>query len=82
MRGRRLPAAPSPRQTDVLAAVADLTAAGVPASATAIGERLGIPRQVASRHLVLLERKGLLADVPKVVRSGHWALTPAGKRLG
>lgn len=78
---RRLPEKPSPRQEDVLEAVRELTAAGVAASAVAIGDRLGIPRQVASRHLVALERKGYLADVPKVVRSGHWALTPAGKRL-
>lgn len=81
MRGRRLPAEPSPRQEDVLAAVRALTEAGEAASAIAVGERLGISRQHASRQLAALERKGFLADVPKVVRSGHWALTPAGKRL-
>ena len=81
MRGRRLPAAPSPRQEDVLAAVRALSDAGSQVSAIAIGERLGITRQQATRQLALLERKGFVRDVPKVVRSGHWALTPAGKRL-
>lgn len=64
---------PSPRQADVVAAVRELTAAGEPASASAIARRLGISRQLASRQLGALERKGILADVPKVVRSGTWA---------
>lgn len=81
MRGRRLPAAPSPRQADVIEAVRALSEAGLQVSAVAVGERLGIPRQVATRHLEALERKGLIADVPRIVRSGHWALTPAGRRL-
>jgi DNA-binding IclR family transcriptional regulator len=81
MRGRRLPAAPSPGQEDVLAAVRALTEAGEAASASAVAERLGLSRQHVSRQLALLERKGFLADVPKVVRSVHWALTSAGKRL-
>lgn len=69
----RLPAEPSPRQADVLAAVRELTAAGEQASTIAIARRLGISRQQTARQLELLERKGLLADVPKVVRSGTWA---------
>lgn len=81
MRGRRLPVEPSPGQEDVLAAVRALTEAGEAASAIAVAERLGFSRQHVSRQLALLERKGLLVDKPKVVRSGHWALTPAGKRL-
>jgi Mn-dependent DtxR family transcriptional regulator len=78
---RAPPTAPSPRQADVLEAVRALTAEGLPASAVAIAARLGISRQLTMRQLAALERKGILADVPKVVRSGHWALTPAGKRL-
>lgn len=70
----RLPAAPSPRQEDVLSAVRELTAAGLQASATAVGERLGISRQQATRQLALLERKGFIRDVPKLVRSGNWAI--------
>ena len=72
---------PSPGQEHVLAAVRDLLAAGETASAIAVAARLGMTRQHVSRQLAALERKGFLADVPKVVRSGHWALTPAGKRL-
>jgi Mn-dependent DtxR family transcriptional regulator len=81
VRGRRLPVEPSPGQEDVLAAVRALLEAGEAASAIAIAARLGMSRQHVSRQLALLERKGLLVDKPKVVRSGHWALTPAGKRL-
>ena len=77
----RKPPAPSPRQADVIDAVRALTEEGLQASAIAIAERLGISRQLATRQLAALERKGFLADVPKVVRSGNWALTPAGKRL-
>lgn len=77
----RLPAKPSPGQESVLAAVRELAAAGAQVSAQAVADRLGISRQQATRQLALLERKGFVADVPKVVRSGHWALTPAGKRL-
>lgn len=72
---------PSPGQEPVLAAVRDLIAAGEAASATAIAERLGMSRQHVSRQLARLERKGFLADVPKVVRSGHWTLTKVGERL-
>lgn len=76
-----MPAEPSLRQEDVLAAVRALTEAGEAASAAAVAARLGLSRQQASRQLALLERKGFVADVLKVVRSGRWALTPAGKRL-
>lgn len=72
---------PSPGQADVLAAVRALTAAGEAASAIAVAARLGMTRQHVSRQLAALERKGFLRDVPKVVRSGHWTLTPAGERL-
>jgi DNA-binding IclR family transcriptional regulator len=77
----RKPPRPSPGQEGVLAAVRQLTAEGATVSAVAVAERLGMTRQHVSRQLVALERKGFLTDVPKVVRSGHWALTPAGKRL-
>ncbi len=80
MTPRKLPK-PAPRQQDVIAAVRELAAAGEQTSASAIAARLGISRQLASRQLAALERKGFLADVPKVVRSGNWALTPAGKDL-
>lgn len=59
----------------------ELTAAGEATSATAIAARLGISRQLASRQLALLERKGFVRDVPKVVRSGRWALTKEGRAL-
>lgn len=67
------------RQGEVLDAVRALIAQGERASAYAVAARLGIARQVAHRHLLALERKGLLADVPRVVRGGHWAPTPAAR---
>jgi Mn-dependent DtxR family transcriptional regulator len=75
------PKRPPPGQRAVLSAVRQLGANGQQASAVAVAEKLGISRQVATRQLEALERKGLLADVPKVVRSGHWALTELGKEL-
>lgn len=77
----RLPEKPSPGQEAVLAAVRELAAAGARVSAITVAERLGISRQQAARQLSLLERKGFVADIPKVVRSGNWALTKAGERL-
>lgn len=68
---------PSPRQEDVMTAIASLLAEGKQASATAVGERLGIPRQNASKHLLALERKGLAEDIPVTVRSGNWRLIGA-----
>lgn len=67
------------RQDEVLAVVRALIAEGERASAYTVAERLGCARQVAHRHLLALERKGLLADVPRVVRGGHWAPTPAAR---
>jgi Mn-dependent DtxR family transcriptional regulator len=77
----RLPEKPSPGQEAVLAAVRELAGAGARVSAITVGERLGISRQQAARQLSLLERKGFVADIRKVVRSGNWALTKAGERL-
>lgn len=76
---RRRPTPATVRQEEVLSAVRALIAAGERASAYSVGERLGCSRQVANRHLLALERKGLLADVPKVVRGGHWTPTPAAR---
>lgn len=60
------------RQEEVLEAVRALTAAGEQPSSYAVAERLGIARQVAHRHLLALEQKGLVWDKPVLVRSGHW----------
>jgi response regulator of citrate/malate metabolism len=70
------------RQEAFLEAIERLTAReGRAPSAVEIAERLGISRQCATRQLVVLERKGLLRDVPRMVRSGQWALTHAGLAL-
>lgn len=69
----------SPRQRDVLRAMRELRRLGKQVSSYAIAERLGIARQVAHRHLLALERKGLVRDEPVLVRSGHWILTEAGE---
>jgi DNA-binding IclR family transcriptional regulator len=72
---RRAAAGASPRQEDVLAVVRELAAAGEQPSSYAVAEKLGVARQVAHRHLLALERKGLVRDVPKTVRSGRWSVT-------
>lgn len=79
MTRRRRPQPATDRQDEVLAVVRALIAEGQRASSYTVGERLGCTRQVAQRHLLALERKGLLADVPKVVRGGHWTPTPAAR---
>ena len=72
---------PTARQRAFLGAVATLTRElGRAPSATEIGDRLGISRLGARRQLQDLEAKGLLLDVPRVVSSGQWALTPAGEK--
>lgn len=63
------------RQEEVLETVRALAASGEQPSSYAVAERLGIARQVAHRHLLALERKGLVRDVPKTVRSGLWSVT-------
>ncbi len=61
------------RQLDVLDAVRTLTARnGVPPSSQVIGTWLGITRQAAKKHLDELEEQGLIADEPRVIRSGRW----------
>ncbi len=65
----------TPAQTDVLEAVRALAAEGVQVSAVAVAERLGVTRQVATKHLLALERKGRVRDVPRIVRSGRWEVT-------
>jgi predicted ArsR family transcriptional regulator len=49
-------------------------------SATQLGERLGISRLSARKLLLRLAARGLVADVPKLVSSGQWAVTPDGDR--
>jgi len=68
------------RQRDFLVAVAELTRElGRSPSAADIGARLGMSRQGAEKQLHALEAKGLLSDVPRMVRSGQWQLTEAGE---
>jgi DNA-binding MarR family transcriptional regulator len=63
----------TPRQLDVLDAVRYLTRTnGVPPSAQRIGDWLNVTRQAAKLHLDELERMGLVADEPMVIRSGKW----------
>lgn len=71
----------SEKQTDVITAVRDLTAeTGQPPSATAVAERLGVARITAREALMRLEKMGMLRDVPKMVSSGTWKVTPTGQR--
>lgn len=72
---RRAAVGATPAEQATLEAVAALVAAGEQPSSYAVAERLGIARQVAHRHLLALERKGLVRDVPKTVRSGLWSVT-------
>jgi DNA-binding IclR family transcriptional regulator len=72
---RRAAKGATPAEQAALEAVRALVAAGEQPSSYAVAERLGIARQVAHRHLLALERKGLVRDVPKTVRSGLWSVT-------
>lgn len=72
---RRATVGATPAEQATLAAVRELTAAGEQPSSYAVAEHLGVARQVAHRRLLALERKGLVRDVPKVVRSGLWSVT-------
>ncbi len=47
-------------------------------TATDIAERLGVSRQGALKQLRMLEAKGLVQDMPKLVSSGHWQVTGEG----
>lgn len=68
------------RQHDFLRAVQELTAAlGRAPNAREVGDHMGMTRTGARLQLLDLERKGLLEDMPKIVSSGQWALTAAGK---
>ncbi len=75
------PIAISPKQSEVLGAVRDLTLeTGKPPSATAVAERLGVARITAREALMRLEKMGMLRDVPVTVSSGTWKVTPTGSR--
>lgn len=66
---------PTARQDEFLAAIGALTAElGRGPSTVEVAARMGISRMGAFRQLQALERKGVIGDVPKVVRSGRWAL--------
>jgi hypothetical protein len=76
--GKRLTA----RQRAFLRDVARLTAElGGPPSAAVVGQHTGLTRHGARVMLMSLEAHGLIADVPRVVRSGQWALTEQGVAL-
>jgi repressor LexA len=62
---------PTPRQTEVLAAIASLTKAkGYPPTLRELGEALGIrSTNGVNDHLDALERKGLIARDSNVARS-------------
>lgn len=70
------------RQEDIAEAIAAInleTPGG--ANAVQIAKRLGITRSGLRAQLRALEKKGLALDEPRVVRSGKWKLTRAGKAL-
>lgn len=67
---------PTARQDEFRAAIAALTAElGRGPSTGEIAARLGVTRDGCRSQLRALEKKGIIGDVPKMVRSGRWALT-------
>lgn len=63
------------RQSEFLDAIRVLTAElGRAPNATEVGKRLGIGRDGARKQLMALAAKGIVADVPKMVSSGQWAI--------
>ncbi len=77
-RARARPLKPATdRQSEFLAAIARLTERlGRAPTAADIGRELGITRKGARPQLNALRDKGLVRDVPIVIRGG-WALTDA-----
>ena len=69
------------RQWACVRAVAELERElGRPPSAHEVGVYMGITRLGARRQLLACAGKGLAYDVPKVVSSGCWKLTEAGRQ--
>lgn len=64
-----------PSHKAVLDTVRRLVRDGKPASAHRVARELGVSHQYAGKVLALLEKRGLVRDQPKVVRSGNWVLT-------
>lgn len=68
------------RQKGFLGAIGKLATPGSQApTAAAIGRELGITRKGARPQLDALREKGLVREVPIVIRGG-WELTDAGRR--
>lgn len=69
------------RQEEFLEAVALLTERlGHAPSNNEVGEHMGVSRWWARKALMALASKGLVADVPKTVSSGQWALTETARK--
>jgi hypothetical protein len=76
--GKRL----TPHQRAFLRVVATLAKElGRAPSAADVAARTGLTRLGARRMLMACEAHGLISDVPRVVRSGQWALTEQGVSL-
>ena len=72
---------PTRRQVAFLEGMHVLTEAlGRAPNASEIARHMGITQPGAHRMLAALAAKGLARDVPKVVSSGQWSLTPDGDR--
>lgn len=71
----KLTAPPTERQDEFLALVGTLTAQlGRGPSTGEIAAAMGITHSGARRQLHALEKRGLIGDVPRTVRSGTWTL--------
>jgi Mn-dependent DtxR family transcriptional regulator len=70
------------RQREVLRAVLELSAElGRAPTSPEVATRLGVSRVSALEALKRLERVGALADLPRVISSGTWEVTEAGRAL-
>jgi DNA-binding GntR family transcriptional regulator len=76
------PVDPTERQRQFLGEIIKLAGElGRAPTATDVAERLDIGRTGARKVLMRLEELGLVSDVPKVVSSGTWKVTPLGRRF-
>lgn len=68
-------AAPTERQDAFVAAIRTFQAKHARSPSTSdVAALVGVTREGARVQLHALERKGVIADVPKVVRSGKWTV--------
>jgi predicted transcriptional regulator len=74
-----LPHTLSPYQRELVELIATRARGGEPPSTVELAKHFGVARQTMAETLHALERRGVLEDTPRLVRSGKWRVTAADK---